>query len=167
MPVDSLVSMSVGVIRVVATLVLETSFALSLWYMTVDPEVHALVSVDALVFACDRVVWDRHHGRVRVRRGALDGNEADRGWLYPERPHCHSTSMIFMSGSVSVAVRGSPIAGWVVDKVTLPSSSTFITVMTRGTRTAGALVISGNDRHVVLVVPVRVGRGLVVWRFLE
>ena len=49
-----------------------------------------------------------------------------------ERPHCHSTSVIFMSGSVSVAVIGSPTAGWVVEKVTEPSSSSFSTMMTRG-----------------------------------
>ena len=72
-----------------------------------------------------------------------------------------------MSGSVSVAVIGCPTAGWVVDKVTLPSSSTFIDRDDQGQRTAGALVVSGDDRHVVHVVPVRVGRGLVVRRFLE
>ena len=48
-----------------------------------------------------------------------------------ERLHCHLTSSIFMSGSVSVAVRACSTAGCEVDMLTEPGSSTFVTVMTK------------------------------------
>ena len=74
----------------------------------------------------------------------------------------------FMSGSVSVAVIGCPTAGWVVDKVTEPARPRSSTMMTRANSLpVSALVVSRDDRHVVHVVPVRVGRGLEVRRFLE
>ena len=46
-----------------------------------------------------------------------------------ELAHCHVMSVMSPSGSVTMAVNSTPTCGCVADRLAVPSSSTFVTVM--------------------------------------
>ena len=71
------------------------------------------------------------------------------------------------SGSVRLAVTGTPTRGWVRDSVTTPASSNVGDCDLYGHGAAVAVGIGGHNCYLVYVVRVRISRRLVVWLRLE